>query len=94
MLNYHGKTYNKLNSNSLYHPLITYVNYSFLKKNHINEFKLKSILNHYTKKQTTIYRRLFNEIPIELLKDFAKKNNISMFIIKKKNKFFFVIIYY
>ena len=82
MLSYHGKNYNYLNSTSACHPLVTYANYSFDKEHHINERRLKSILRRYTKKQSPVYRRLFNEVPVGLLKDFAKRNNISIALLE------------
>jgi len=82
MLNYQRKNYKHLNSNSTCHPLVAYTNYSFDKNHHIDEARLKSILRSYTKEQSPIYRRLFNEVPVELLKDFTKKNDISIAILK------------
>jgi len=82
MLNYRGKNFRHLNSDSVCHPLVAYTNYSFDSDHHINENKLKTILRHYTKKQSPVYRRLFNEVPVEILKDFTKKNNISIDLVK------------
>ena len=82
MLNYRGKNYNYLNSTSVCHPLVAYTNHSFDKEHHINESRLESILRCYTKKQSPVYRRLFNEVPVELLKDFTKRNNISIALLK------------
>ncbi|MEA2050726.1 MAG: hypothetical protein U9O56_08360 [Campylobacterota bacterium] len=58
--------------------LITYCNWSYASKYHIDESTLVNILTSFNTQYIPFYLRIFNETPLDILTSFIESHNISM----------------
>ena len=62
---------------SIRHPLLTYVNWSYDRSQHLDEERLRQLLREFDEAYGHIYMRLFNEIPRETLLSFMQQEGIE-----------------
>jgi len=59
------------------HPLLTLVNWSYDRRRHLDEERLREILSRFDERYAHIYLRIFNEVPAEVLWSFVAENGLD-----------------
>ena len=62
---------------SIRHPLLTYVNWSYDRSQHLDEERLGELLGRFDETYGHIYIRLFNEVPRDLVLSFMLQEGID-----------------
>ncbi len=62
---------------SIRHPLLTYVNWSYDRSQHFDEQSLREILRRFDESYGHIYIRLFNEVPRDIILSFMQQEGID-----------------
>lgn len=58
-------------------PLLTYCNWSYAKKSHLNKEQLIDIIRNFDRTKLPYYIRIFNEAPVGTIKYFMDSNGLS-----------------
>ena len=66
--------------------LLTYCNWSYDLKYHIDEYTIVNMLRSFNNKYIPFYLRIFNETPKKVLINFVHTHNIDIKIIKNLHK--------
>jgi len=62
---------------SIRHPLLTYVNWSYDRSQHLDAQKLSQLLSRFDETYGHIYMRLFNEVPRDIVLSFMQQEGIE-----------------
>ena len=62
---------------SIRHPLLTYVNWSYDRSQHLDVQRLSQLLRGFDEAYGHIYMRLFNEVPRDIILSFMRQERIE-----------------
>jgi len=62
---------------SIRHPLLTYVNWSYDRSQHLDVQRLSQLLSRFDEAYGHIYIRLFNEVPRDIILSFMQQEGID-----------------